>query len=81
MKMGNPVPRVGLESTFLPFQASGLPLHHVGFPEVTTIPMPTCLCSAIPQSSVQTTKLVPPLMLTVTYRQWPYIYIFTGQVQ
>ena len=36
MKMGTTVPRVGLEPTFLAFQASVLPLHHAGFPDVTT---------------------------------------------
>ena len=30
MKMGNTVPRVGLEHTFLSFPFSVLPLHHVG---------------------------------------------------
>ena len=30
MKMGNTVPRAELEPTSLTFQASGLPLHHVG---------------------------------------------------
>ena len=30
MKMGNIVPRAGLEPTSLAFQASVLPLHHVG---------------------------------------------------
>ena len=32
MKMGNTVPRVGLEPTSLAFQASVLPLHHIGLP-------------------------------------------------
>ena len=30
MKMGNTVPRAGLETTSLAFQASVLPLHHTG---------------------------------------------------
>ena len=30
MKMGNTVPRTGLKPTSLAFQASVLPLHHVG---------------------------------------------------
>ena len=53
--MGNTVPRVGFEPTSLAFRASVLPLHHIGFPDVTTIPTPTCLCGSLPQKSVQTT--------------------------
>ena len=37
------VPRADLEPTSVAFQASVLPVHHVGFPDVTTIPTPTCL--------------------------------------
>ena len=59
MKMGIIVPRAGLEPTSLPFWASVLALHHVGFPDVINIPMPTSLCSSLPQRSVQTTTLVP----------------------
>ena len=55
MKMVNIVPRAGLEPTSLAFHASVLPLHHIGFPGVTnTVPMPTCLCSSLPQTPVQT---------------------------
>ena len=51
MKMGNAVPRVGLEPTSLEFQANVLPLHHIGsLPAVTTIPTPTYLCSSLPQT-------------------------------
>ena len=57
MKMGNTVPRAGFKPTSLAFRASVLPLHHVGFPNVTTIPTPTCLCSFLPQRSVQTTTI------------------------
>ena len=52
MKMGNIVPRAGLEPTSLAFWVSVLPLD---FPDVTTILTPTCLCSYLPQRSVQTT--------------------------
>ena len=58
MKMGNIVPRAGLEPTSLAFQANVLPLHHVGFPDVTTIPMSTSLCGTLPQRSVQTTTYI-----------------------
>ena len=81
MKMGNVVPRTGLESTSLAFRASVLPLHHGCFPGVTTISTASCLCSSLPQRSVQTTTLIP-LELYVfqclqlhTQRQWPYICI------
>ena len=49
MKMGNTEPRVGLKPTSLAFPASVLTLHHIAFPDVTTIPTPTCLCSSPPQ--------------------------------
>ena len=42
MKMGNIVPRVGLEPTSVAFRASVLPLHHLDFPDVITVPTPTC---------------------------------------
>ena len=42
-KMGIIVPKAGLELTPLAFRASALPLHHIGFLNVTTIPMSTCL--------------------------------------
>ena len=54
MKMGNTVPRAGLEPTFLAFWASVLPFHHIGFPDVTTIPVPI-YPSSLPQRSVHTT--------------------------
>ena len=52
MKMGNNVPRAGFEPTSLAFRANVLPLH---CPDVIIIPMPTCLCSSLPQRPVQTT--------------------------
>ena len=42
-KMCNTVHRVGLELTSLVFWASMLPFPHVGSPDITTIPTPTCL--------------------------------------
>ena len=58
MKMGHTVPRAGLEPRYLAFRASVLPLHHIGFPDVTTISTPTCLQSSLPQRSVHTTTYV-----------------------
>ena len=57
MKIGNIVPRVGLEPTSLAFQASVLPLHHVVFSDVTTMPTPTCLCGSLPQVSADYTYI------------------------
>ena len=59
MKMGMTVPRAGLKPTSLAFRASVLPLYHVGFPDVITIPTPTCLYSSLPQRSMLTTTFVP----------------------
>ena len=50
MKMENTEPRVGLKPTSLALWASVLPLHHIHFPDVTTIPTPTCLCGHRDQS-------------------------------
>ena len=43
MKLGNTVPRVALKPTSLAFWAIVLPLHHIGFPDITTISIPTSL--------------------------------------
>ena len=67
--MGNIMPRVGLKPTSLTFRAT--PYSPAA---ATTIPMPTSLCSTLPQWSVQTTTLVLPgivslLLLIITYIQ------------
>ena len=59
MKMRNIVPRVGIKTHISGIPASMLPLHHIGFTDVTTIPTTICLCSSLPQRSVQTTTLEP----------------------
>ena len=74
MKLGNTVPRVGLEPTSLAFSASVLPLHHVGFPDVTTIPKPTCVCSSLPSEVSADYYTHPPgivslVMFAITYIQ------------
>ena len=63
MKMENIMPRAGIKPTSLTLWATVLPFHHllgvgrlrhwVG--DVTSIPTPTCLCSSLPQRSVQAT--------------------------
>ena len=85
MKMRNTVPRVGLKSTSLAFRASVLPLHHIGIPDVITIPMPTSLCGSLPQRSVQTTTLAPTPLNCKYFSAYNYIprdngltYKYTG---
>ena len=54
MKMGNTVPRVGLKPTSgILDQCATITPHRL--PDVTTIPMPTWLCTSLPQRSVPTT--------------------------
>ena len=50
-KMGNIVPRAGLELTSLAFRASVLALHYVG--SLMSPLTPTCLYGSLPQRSVQ----------------------------
>ena len=59
MKMGNIVPRAAIEHTSLAFWAFILALHHICFPDGTTVSISTCLCGSLPQRSLQTTTLVP----------------------
>ena len=59
MKLGYTAPRVGFEPTSQALWISVLPLHHVGFPDITTIPPPTFLCNSLYQRSVKTTVLNP----------------------
>ena len=60
----------GLEPTSQTFQASVLPLQHAGFPDVTAKSISTCLCSSLPQRSVQTptdlTKLLETGLLCIS---------------
>ena len=52
MKMGNIVPRAGIEPTSLAFQASVLTITLHRLPDVTTIPTRPCLCSSLPERAV-----------------------------
>ena len=52
MIMGNILLGVGIRPISLVFRVSVLSLHHVGFPDVTNIPTPTCLYSSLPEMSV-----------------------------
>ena len=59
--VGNSVRREGLEPKSLAFRDSVLPLPHIGFlmlrlcPDVMAMP---CVCSSLPQKSVQTTTCI-----------------------
>ena len=72
------MPRAGLGIYKYPGQCVTIRLHRL--PAVTTLPTLTCLCSSLPPRSGQTTTLIPLeltvslLILTITCRQWPYIY-------
>ena len=57
MKIGNTVPRVGIEPIYVAFRASVLPNTPCRLPDVTTIPKLTCLCSFLPERSMQTTTM------------------------
>ena len=65
--MGNILPRAGLETTSLAFQARVLPLHHIGsmmspgYPGVcvcVSVCVCVCVCGSLPQRSMQTTALI-----------------------
>ena len=58
MKMGNIVHRVGIKPTSLEFRASVTTITPCRLPDVATIPTPNCLCSSLPQRSMQTTTLL-----------------------
>ena len=50
--------KMGIEPTSLAFKASVLTITLPRLPDVTTLPMPTRLCSTLPDRLVQTTTLV-----------------------
>ena len=58
MTWGNISPTVGFEPTPLEFRASVLTITPPRLPDVTTLPMPTCLCVSLPQRSVQTATIL-----------------------
>ena len=49
MKMGNIVPRAGIEPTSLAFRASVLTISPRSLSNMSHIPVPTCLCSSLPE--------------------------------
>ena len=46
MKIGNIAPEAGIESIFLAFQTSVLIMTPLRLPDVTILPMLTCLCGS-----------------------------------
>ena len=73
MKMGNSVSRAGIKPISLVFWAMVLPFTQHRLPDVTSIPMPTCLCSSLPQRSGQTTTILSCYAM--------YIFARTMQLQ
>ena len=57
MKMGNIMPRGGIEPTFLASQAIGVTNTPLMLPDVTILPVPICPCGPLPERSVQITTL------------------------
>ena len=83
MKMGNIVPSAGIKPTSLTFWAIVIPLHHISFPDVTTIPMHTCLYMQLLASEVSGDyNTLPPgiislFMFTNKYIQAMALHIHT----
>ena len=80
MKIGNTVPRLGLEPTSLAFWASVLPLHHVGAlmsPLYSCLPVYVAPClrgeCRLLHSSLWKCKSFNAYNY-ITYRQWPFVY-------
>ena len=78
VKMGNIVPRVGIEPTTFSFWASILTITPRRLPDITILPMPTYLCAFMLYKSVQTSMYV---YMKVSFQnpdkhQDIYIYIY-----
>ena len=57
MKIGNIMPRVGIEPTSLAFQAIVLTITPPRLPDVAILPTPTFPYGCLPERSVQTTEV------------------------
>ena len=55
VKMGNIVPKAGIAPTSLAILGQRDRITPCRLPDVTTIPTPSCVCSSLPQRSVQIT--------------------------
>ena len=82
MKMGNIVSRSENEPTALAFWASVLPVHHLGSLMSPLYPRPPIYVAPCLRGQcrlfTRPPGIVSFLMLTITYKQWPYIYTYTG---
>ena len=60
IKMGNIMRRAGTKATAVAFQAGVLTKKPPRLPDVTTLPMPVCLCScsSLPDMAVQSTTIL-----------------------
>ena len=79
-KMGNAMPRAGLEPTPLAFQASVLPLHHIGSLKSPLYPRPPMSPMSMQLLASLVTRhpgIVSLLMLTITHIQAMAIHIHT----
>ena len=54
LPMHLPSPGVGIEPTALAFRTSVLTITPPRIPDVTNLPMPTCVCGSLPEKSVST---------------------------
>ena len=80
-EMGNIAPRAGIEPTFLGFWASALTITPPRLPDVTALPMPTCLYVALPEMSVPTpTLLNTDWSANVPYYHSPTFVLLFGEV-
>ena len=59
MTIGNMLPRAGIEPTSLAIRDGVIAIIPLRIPDVTSVPIPTCIFGSLPQSSVQTTTPVP----------------------
>ena len=66
IEMENSMPRAGSQPTSLAFWASVLTITSPRHPDVSTACKPTCLCSFLPERSVQTTTLGLGVVITTT---------------
>ena len=57
-KMGNIVPRMGIEPTCLVFQVRVLTITPPRLPDITILPTSTRLCGSLLEMSVQTTTVI-----------------------
>ena len=82
IKMGNIMPRVGIDPSSLAFQASVLSITSPRLPGVTTLPTPTFLCGSVPERLGQTTTFLIFIFTSemLRVRATFLIFIFTSEM-